>query len=249
MKGTTMSRETKVKESNLQPQSIQKIWQDSRFVFKEITKDQLSEYNLKRISHDATVDCIDERDNENGSIRKSQKLAGASMATLVLRAISEQKSLDEIMKVSIEAGEVFYWHDDDHQHAEGMTGCGANDKKDVILLRFLTKVKGMGEEEATALRDKIIGGKSARDRVDYMTKLAEEKGRPELVVKVSSLTGSHTATSIAVNQQEGVTLVRMAGEKRNFVVDSSDLNQINLALATVDVLSAEGQKVVVLWIG
>lgn len=248
-KGTNMPRENKTRGPSLRLQKFEETWGD-RFNFIELSEDELHSHNLVKVDCDGTVDCIDERDNKDDSPRMSQKLAGASMAKLVLKAIEQKKSLDDVMQESIEADEVFYWHDDDHDHPEGMTGCGANDKEAEIVLRYLTKVNKMPENEARVLRDKVIAGKTARQRVEFMKELAGERGKEdELVVKVSSLTGDHNPQAkVAINMELGKTLIHGEGGERNFVVDAAgDTDQIHLALATVDILSSP-RKIDVLYI-
>jgi len=226
---------------------IEEVWGD-RFDFQKIEAARMADFNLKRVDHDGQEDCIDERDDQTGNPRLAQKLAGASMAGLVLRAIDQQESLGEVMVQSLKDGEVFYWHDDDHDHKEGMTGCGANDHEAEIVLHFLTKVRRMDEKEAVSLRDKVIGGQTAADRVQLMKETAQSMNQEEMVVKVSSLVGPHSADTLAINMIEGTTLIHGQEDKRNFVVDSGNIDQIHLALATVDILSDSSKPLAALWV-
>lgn len=222
---------------------IEKTWQQ-RFKFQVIEQSELTEFNLIRRKHNGQIDCIDEREDISGRPRLARKLSGASLGLLTITAINQEKPLNQVIEQSLAKGELFYWHDDDHHHQPGMTGCGANDHLTEITTEFLIRAREMGQKEAQNLASKIIIPPSAQERIDWAKQVSQEK-----VIKVSSLTGGHQANVLAVNLKAGTTLVHGKSDKRCFVVDPEDKkDQVNLALATVSVLSQPNQPLTVLWV-
>jgi len=225
-------------------QQLKDIWQ-ALFDFEFIEAKKLAVMNLKRVSHNEKLDCIDERPEKSGEDRLAKKLSGASLAPLVLQTLNENKPLAEEMEQWFNNAKKFYWHDDDHNHQIGMTGCGANDHLREIVIKFLTKVKGKTEQEAREITERLIVPNPAEERIKQAQQI-----KPDQVVKVSSLKGPHTANDLFINLENGTTLIHQNyGESAltHFVVDpEGDIDQINFALATVNVLSEPG-KLKVYW--
>jgi len=232
---------------------IEKRWADYGFLFETVqAEDELANHNLRRVDDDRTVDCMDERDGAEE--RLSRKVAGASLAGFVLQGIDDLKEIEgdwqgsatltERIKESLDRGEIFYWHDDNHCDPDkGETGCGFHDSLKAILIKYLTVAEKMDEEKDRQFAGHFLADGSPKNRIEELQEYAENvEGK---VVKVSSLKGKHIAESVFVNFQAETTLVPLEGDKRHFVVDAAEegassireQQHIELGLATIAVLA------------
>ena len=235
---------------------IKSRW-EPRFQFQEVKKENLPNYNLKRVSHNKTVDCMDDRLNQDGTERNSRKLAGASLGKHVLAAIKEAKNKDfenltktttltAQIKESLDEGRKFYWHDAvDAEGESESTGCGFHDHLEEILRLYLEKVEGVNATKIDAFVSHFLEeGKSSRKRINEISDYARgQMDNKDLVVKISHLEGSHSAKDVFINGKVDCTLVPQDKEgDKHFILDpKDDPMQIELGLATMAILSEEKQ--------
>lgn len=217
-------------------QEVSAVFPD-RFSVSEIDLSWLTPHNVQLVLPNNTRGCIDERNQKNGRPRHSLKIPGADLTLLALEALQQNKPLLDIARLWQQQRKIIYLHDGSHgdwQNGGQKTDCGANDKLDIILEKFLVGFKNFTATNAQTHVRHLLGNINPAQRFSELMKMGAQVHE--------HYDGHHSATDLILNFRLQTLIHLQPNGQRHFTCDAglvtNSLDVARLAVTTVDVLSA-----------